>query len=100
MRGTDQRGHGRRVGEGSFYGGVFLQLPPCWLLLVVATYSHSSFLLDCTSLPEASCIHVLSVDPCGPYPSLPQARGSGVLAVTIQKDGFLQSCLHFVKLPL
>lgn len=99
MRGTDQRGRGRRVGEGSFYGGgsIVSSAPP---LLVGATSSHTSFLLDCTSLPDISCIHVISVDPRGPYPSLPQARGSGVLAAASQKDGFLQSCLHFVKLPL
>lgn len=81
-------------------GGGVSSAPPCWLLVVGATSSHASFLLDCTSLPEASCIHVLSVDPRGPYPSLSQAWGSGVLAATSQKDGFLQSCLHFVKLPL
>ena len=91
---------GGERGRGVSTVGSVSSAPPQWLLVIGAASSHTSLLLDCPSLPEASCIYLLSVGPSGPYSSLLQARGSGILAATSQKDGFLQSCLHFGKLPL
>ena len=91
---------GGEWGRGVSTVGSVSSAPPSMVAGGWCRISPHLLLLDCTSLPEASCIYLLSVGPSGPYPSLLQVRGSGILAATGLKDGFLQSCLHFGKLPL